>query len=73
MEIEGYLKKDYITNLINQDKREDARKFDEYRKILIDNGYVKDKAPGSCFVQWKDQGPRRDKYRRRRALPGQTQ
>ncbi len=51
MEIEGYLKKDYITNLINQDKREDARKFDEYRKILIDNGYVKDKAPGSCFVQ----------------------
>ncbi|MFZ2456941.1 MAG: exosome complex protein Rrp42 [Candidatus Altiarchaeia archaeon] len=51
MEIEGYLKKDYITNLVNESKREDGRKFDEHRKIIIDNGYVKDKAPGSCLVQ----------------------
>ncbi len=51
MEIEAYLKKDYIKNLVKEGKREDGRAFDEYRKIILDNGYAKEKAPGSCMVQ----------------------
>ena len=51
MEIEAYLKKDYIANLVREGKREDGRAFDEYRKIVLDNGYAKDKAPGSCMVE----------------------
>jgi len=51
MEIEAYLKKDYITNLVNEGRREDGRAFDEYRKLITENGYVKEKAPGSCLVQ----------------------
>jgi len=51
MEIEAYLKKDYTTNLVNEGRREDGRAFDEYRKLITENGYVKEKAPGSCLVQ----------------------
>lgn len=50
MEIEAYLKRDYITNLVKEGRRPDGRAFDEYRKIVIDKGYVKEKAPGSCMV-----------------------
>jgi len=70
MEIEAYLKKDYTTNLVNEGRREDGRAFDEYRKLITENGYVKEKAPGSCLVQLgKTKSPRRRKRRRRRALP----
>ena len=51
MEIEEYLKKDYITNLINEGKRIDERKFDEYRNLEIIKGYVNEKAEGSAFVK----------------------
>lgn len=51
MEIEAYLKKDYITNLVKEGRRQDNRKFDEYRNISLENDYAKEKAPGSCLVQ----------------------
>ena len=50
MEIEGYLKKDYIENLVGQGKRADGRRFDEYRSIVLQNDYVGEKACGSCLV-----------------------
>ena len=51
MEIEEYLKKDYITNLINANKRTDGRAFDEYRNLEVIKGYVNDKAEGSALVK----------------------
>ena len=51
MEIEGYLKKDYIGNLLKTGKRADGRAFDEYRKITIQKGYSAEKACGSAMVQ----------------------
>ncbi len=54
MEIEAYLKKDYIINLINEGKRIDGRKFDEYRDIGIEKGVVNEKAEGSARVKLGD-------------------
>ncbi len=54
MNIEAYLRKDYITNLIKEGKRLDNRKLDEYRKIEIQKGYVGEKASGSAFVKLGD-------------------
>jgi exosome complex component RRP42 len=54
MEIEEYLKRDYITNLINEGKRIDGRGFDEYRNLEIIKGYVNEKAEGSAFVNLGD-------------------
>jgi len=54
MEIEEYLKRDYITNLINEGKRIDGRGFDEYRNLEIIKGYVNEKAEGSVFVKLGD-------------------
>ena len=51
MEIDAYLKKDYITNLINEGKRIDERGFDEYRDLEIIKGYIDDKAEGSALVK----------------------
>ncbi len=51
MEIEAYLRKDYITNLINEGKRIDGRGFDEYRKMDIEKNYVDDKACGSSLIK----------------------
>lgn len=51
MEIDAYLKKDYITNLINEGKRIDGRGFDEYRELEIIKDYVDDKAEGSALVK----------------------
>ncbi|MEM2918285.1 MAG: exosome complex protein Rrp42 [Candidatus Altiarchaeota archaeon] len=50
MEVEAYLKRDYIRNLISQGKRVDGRKFDEYRKLEIIKGYVSEKCCGSALV-----------------------
>lgn len=50
MEIEAYLRKDYVTNLVNEGKRMDGRGFNEYRKITIENDYVGEKACGSALV-----------------------
>ncbi len=44
------LKKDSITRMLKQGEREDGRKFDEYRKIEIIEGYVP-KAEGSALVK----------------------
>ncbi|MBN2251913.1 MAG: exosome complex protein Rrp42 [Candidatus Altiarchaeota archaeon] len=51
MEIEGYLKKDYITNIVNEGRRADGRVFDECRKLKLQNNYAGEKAPGSCLVE----------------------
>jgi exosome complex component RRP42 len=54
MDIESYLRRDYITNLVKKGKRLDNRAFDEYRKITVEKGYVKDKAAGSALVKLGD-------------------
>lgn len=51
MEIEGYLKRDYIRNLLKSGERADGRAFDEHRKIIIQKGYAAEKACGSAMVQ----------------------
>ena len=50
MDIEAYLRRDYIKNLVNQGKRLDGRKFDEFRKIEIENNYVGEMACGSSLI-----------------------
>ncbi|PKP54346.1 MAG: RNA-binding protein [Candidatus Altiarchaeales archaeon HGW-Altiarchaeales-3] len=54
MKIDEYLKKDYITNLINEGKRIDERAYDEYRNLEIIKGYVNEKAEGSALVKLGD-------------------
>lgn len=54
MEIESYLKRDYITNLVKEGKRIDGREFDNYRKIEIIKNYVGEKACGSSLVNLGD-------------------
>jgi len=41
---------EYVTSLVEIGERIDGRKFDEYRKINIIKGYVKN-AEGSCYVE----------------------
>jgi len=50
MNIEYYLRRDYITKLLDEGKRVDQRAFDEYRPIEITKNYVKEKADGSAYV-----------------------
>lgn len=54
MNVEAYLRRDYITNLVLEGKRTDGRKFDEYRKIEITKDYVGEKAEGSALVKLGD-------------------
>jgi len=54
MEIETYLRKDYITNLVREGKRLDGRGFDECRDIEIEKDYVGEKACGSALVRLGD-------------------
>lgn len=54
MEIESYLKRDYITNLVKEGKRIDGREFDNYRNIEIIKNYVGEKASGSSLVNLGD-------------------
>ncbi|MFH1055953.1 MAG: exosome complex protein Rrp42 [Candidatus Altiarchaeota archaeon] len=54
MNIEYYLKRDYITNVISQGKRIDGRAFDEMRQLTITKGYAADKACGSAYVKLGD-------------------
>jgi len=51
MNIEYYLKRDYIRNLISQGKRADGRGLNELRPLTITKGYVDDKACGSAYVK----------------------
>ena len=51
MNIEYYLKRDYIANLIAEDKRQDGRGFDDLRPLQITKGYAGDKACGSAYVK----------------------
>ncbi len=54
MNIESFLRKDYIANLIKSGSRLDGRGFDEYRPLEIEKGYVGSKANGSAFVKLGD-------------------
>ena len=54
MNLEGYLRQDYVAKLVKEGKRLDGRKFDEFREIKIEKDYVGDKADGSAFVQVGD-------------------
>lgn len=54
MEIEPYLRKDYITNLVKDGKRIDGREFNNYRKIEIVRNYVDARACGSSLVNLGD-------------------
>jgi len=54
MDIEAYLKRDYIINLIQGGARSDGRGFSDIRPIEITKGYVAEKAPGSAMVRLGD-------------------
>jgi exosome complex component RRP42 len=51
MDVEKYLRRDYVTNVVKEGKRVDGRAFEDYRNIDITKDYVKDKADGSAYVQ----------------------
>ncbi|MFH1403009.1 MAG: exosome complex protein Rrp42 [Candidatus Altiarchaeota archaeon] len=51
MNIEAYLKRDYIRNIMSDGKRIDGRGFDERRNLEIEKGYVLEKADGSALVK----------------------
>lgn len=51
MNIEAYLRRDYIRNVVAEDKRLDGRAFDEYRDIEVIKGFVGEKAEGSALVK----------------------
>ncbi|MFC2154400.1 exosome complex protein Rrp42 [Candidatus Altiarchaeota archaeon] len=50
MNIEAYLKRDYVQNLVTEGKRADDRAFDQIRQLRIEPGYVGQKADGSAMV-----------------------
>ncbi|MBU0762706.1 MAG: exosome complex protein Rrp42 [Candidatus Altiarchaeota archaeon] len=55
MNIDSYLKKDYITNLLEtEEKRISGRELEEVRPLTIIKGYVADKACGSAYVKLGD-------------------
>lgn len=51
MNVEQYLRRDYITNLVKEGRRVDGRSFNDYRNIQITRDYVREKADGSAYVQ----------------------
>ncbi|MFH0862365.1 MAG: RNA-binding protein, partial [Candidatus Altiarchaeota archaeon] len=51
MNIEYYLKKDYVANLIAENKRQDGRGMEDLRTLVIEKGYAGDKASGSAYVK----------------------
>jgi exosome complex component RRP42 len=51
MNIDYYLRRDYITKLIAEDKRVDGRSFEDYRPVSITKDYVKEKSEGSAYVE----------------------
>ncbi len=55
MNIEYYLKRDYIMNLLSQEeKRVSGRALEEHRPLKIIKNYVDDKACGSAYVKLGD-------------------
>jgi len=55
MNIEYYLKRDYISSLLETEgKRHDGRQLDQIRDIEITKEYVGDKADGSAYVKLGD-------------------
>ena len=54
MDIEAYLKRDYIINMIEAGSRADGRAFDEMRALEVTKGFVADKAPGSAMARLGD-------------------
>lgn len=54
MSVEKYINRDYISNLLEKNRRIDGRKFDEYRKINVRVNFVSEKAEGSAYVKLGD-------------------
>ena len=54
MNIEYYLKRDHILNLASEGRRLDGRGFDQQRNLVIEKGYVGEKACGSAYVKLGD-------------------
>jgi exosome complex component RRP42 len=55
MNIEYYLKKDYMTSILQEGgKRIDGRGPDDFRQLSIEKGYVSQKACGSAYVKLGD-------------------
>jgi len=54
MNVEYYLRRDYITKVIGEGKRVDGRAFEDYRPVSITKGYVKEKSEGSAYVELGD-------------------
>jgi len=50
MDVEYYLKKDYIGKLVSEGRRIDGRGFNEIRELSIEKAYIGDKADGSARV-----------------------
>ncbi len=51
MNVEAYLKKDYIQSLVSEGKRMDGRGFEDRRNLEIEKGFASEKAPGSARVK----------------------
>lgn len=54
MNIEAYLKRDYVTKLLSEGKRADGRGLEDYRPLEIVKDYVGDKSSGSAYVKLGD-------------------
>jgi len=51
MNIEAYLRRDYVTHLIKEGRRMDNRALDEFRDIVLEKDYCSVKAPGSTLIR----------------------
>ncbi|MDD5111066.1 MAG: exosome complex protein Rrp42 [Candidatus Altiarchaeota archaeon] len=51
MNIEHYLRKDYVTKITSEGRRLDARSDEDFRPVRITKDYVEGKADGSAYVE----------------------
>jgi exosome complex component RRP42 len=51
MNVEAFLKRDYIQNLVREGKRIDGRGFEDRRPIQINTSFCVEKSPGSAMVK----------------------
>ncbi|VVB54644.1 Exosome complex component Rrp42 [uncultured archaeon] len=54
MDIQYYLKRDYIRSIITEGRRVDGRDYDQSRELTIEKGYIKEKADGSALARLGD-------------------
>ncbi|MBD3388443.1 MAG: exosome complex protein Rrp42 [Candidatus Altiarchaeales archaeon] len=51
MNIESFIKGDYVKSIVSEGSRTDGRGFDDMRKLEIEKGYVGEKSSGSAYVR----------------------